>query len=97
MTRIYSVKDIKDMILKINDVKELLELNRFLIKKIKSEQWLKGQVTKADLSLGLRVEWTGKKGHQMGYIVKLNRTRAVVENDLGQKWNVPFSMLNKVK
>ena len=93
MTKRYNLKDIKEMILKIHDLNDLMDLNRFVIKNIKAQRWIAGQVTKSDLSLGRKVEWTGKRGAQKGFILKLNRTRALVENEIGEKWNVPFHML----
>ena len=101
MTKRYNLKDIKEMILKVNDVKDLLELNRFLIKNIKAQQWIKGQAIKEDLAVGMRVNWTGRKGFHTGHIIKINRTRAQVreEGDFvnGTTWTVPMSMLNIVK
>ena len=97
----YTMREMKDMILTVNDVKDLLELNRFLIKNIKAQQWIKAQAVKEDLAVGMRVNWTGRKGFHTGTIIKINRTRAQVreEGDFvnGMTWNVPMSLLNIIK
>jgi hypothetical protein len=94
------MKEMKDMIMTIRDEKDLMELNRFLIKNIKATRFIKGAAIKEDLKPGMRVNWTGRKGFHTGTIVKVARTRAQVkeEGDFvnGTTWNVPMAMLNIV-
>ena len=84
--------------------KLILEINQMVSKKdlriLKSviDDRLKmiGHMVKYSLDRGdiVMVEGGRKIGKEEGTIVKLNRTRAVV-NINGKQWNVPFSMIAK--
>jgi len=57
---------------------------------------------KQKLYVGQKVEWNGKFGQNSGRIIKVNRTKCIVEaatKDCGgrpQKWTVPMTMLKAI-
>jgi hypothetical protein len=97
MTKRYNVKDMKDMIMVINDEKELMDLYNFIARKIKANRMLTAASIKHDLKVNTKVEWYGKRGHGEGTVVKVNRTRAQVRDTFGTVWNIPMSMLKITK
>ena len=84
--------------------KLILEINAMVSKKdlrilrsvIDDRLKIIGHMVKYSLDRGdiVMVEGGRKIGKEEGTIVKLNRTRAVV-NINGKQWNVPFSMITK--
>ncbi len=50
------------------------------------------------LKAGDQVEWTGRLGACTGVVQKVKRKKAIVTEDLrGSNWDVPMSMLTKIK
>ena len=80
--------DIQDKINKIEDVRDLRLIQQFL----KDRRNYLGSRMKYKLSIGDNVYVTGNNGKESGVIVKINRTRAVVDIE-NQRWTVPFSMI----
>ena len=84
--------------------KLILEINQMVSKKdrrilksvIDDRLEIIGHMVKYVLDRGdiVMVEGGRKIGKEEGTIVKVNRTRAVV-NINGKQWNVPFSMITK--
>ena len=75
----------------IEDVRELRQLQQV----IKDRKQALGNKLKQNLSVGDKVNINGSNKVESGVILKLNRTRAVVDIK-GTSWNVPFSMLGRV-
>ena len=50
---------------------------------------------KRKLYVGQKVEWNGKWGYNSGKIVKVNRTKCIIETGT-QKWTVPMTMLTAI-
>tara|TARA_R100001594_G_C3861193_1_gene220974 strand:+ start:188 stop:448 length:261 start_codon:yes stop_codon:yes gene_type:complete len=75
----------------IEDVRELRQLQQV----IKDRKQALGNKLKHSLSVGDKVNINGSNKVESGVILKLNRTRAVVDIK-GTSWNVPFSMLGRV-
>lgn len=73
---------------------DLKELNAWIVMKIKQERSLKAVRIKDTLKVGMRVNWTGRKGNHTGEIIKINRTRAQVRENDFMVWNVPMGMLH---
>ena len=88
-------------ILRVNEftAEELLILNKVIVSKLKAERTVGAAIVKAQLEVGMTVEWSGKKGFQRGTIVKINRTKAVIDTNTGMmgNWIVPMTMLKIVK
>lgn len=79
-------------------IEELMDMNNIVVKKIKYTRALETQKLKWQLRNGMKVEWLGKKGHKVGTILEVKRTRALVmEQDNGKRWNCPLTMLKVVK
>ena len=84
-----------ELILEINVMTSKKDL-RILKSVIDDRLKMVGHMVKYSLDRGdiVMVEGGRKIGKEEGTIVKLNRTRAVV-NINGTDWNVPFSMITK--
>ena len=84
-----------ELILEINVMTSRKDL-RILKSVIDDRLKMVGHMVKYSLDRGdiVMVEGGRKIGKEEGTIVKLNRTRAVV-NINGTDWNVPFSMITK--
>ena len=84
-----------ELILEINTMVSKKDL-RILKSVIDDRLKMVGHMVKYSLDRGdiVTVEGGKKVNKEEGTIVKLNRTRAVV-NINGTEWNVPFSMITK--
>ena len=85
------LREIERQINLIEDLRELKAIQGF----IKDRRSSLGNRLKYTLSIGDRVAVNGSRGLEEGYIIKINRTRAIVSID-DMKWNVPFSMISKM-
>lgn len=84
------VENITDSIRKITNTNHL----RTIQKEIKEQRAYIGRKIGNQLQRGDNVRVSGTNGIEYGTIVKVNRTRAVVNID-DMHWNVPFSMITK--
>ena len=84
-----------ELILEINKVVDRSDL-RILRNVINDRIKVIGSMVKYDLNRGdiVEIDSPRRELKEEGTIVKVNRTRAVV-NINGMKWNVPFSLINK--
>ena len=87
--------ELEKWMLEINQIVDKHEL-RILRNVVNDRIKVVGHMVKYSLDRGdiVTVEGGRKTGKEEGTIVKLNRTRAVV-NINGTDWNVPFSMITK--
>ena len=84
-------KELIETLIQMNDLDELRLIKSVIDDKMKSL----GLTIKYDLAKGDLVTVKSRsKNNEEGTIVKVNRTRAVV-NINGTSWNVPFSMITK--
>lgn len=85
--------------LSIEDVRAVNEAAYYIAKTARKQEVV---TAKRKLYVGQKVEWNGKYGHNSGSIVKVNRSRCVIETstrDCGgraQRWTVPMTMLTAV-
>ena len=73
--------------------RELRDINGTIVNILKADRKKKIASAKRNLSVGMEVKF----GHRQGKIVKINRTKCVV--DVGgsrARWNVPMTMCNPV-
>ena len=84
------VANITDSIRKITNTNHLREIQ----KEIKEQRDYIGKKIGNQLQRGDKVKVNGVRGIEYGEIIKINRTRAVVNID-DMHWNVPFSMITK--
>lgn len=56
------------------------------------------RAAKSKLHVGDKVSWRGRRGYQEGTIVKINRTRCIVNTGTAYApdWTVPMTMLQAV-
>ena len=87
--------ELEKLMLEINQIVDKHEL-RILRNVVNDRLKVVGHMVKYSLERGdiVKVEGGRKLDKEEGTIVKLNRTRAVV-NINGTDWNVPFSMITK--
>tara|TARA_R100001594_G_scaffold143119_1_gene190732 strand:+ start:100 stop:396 length:297 start_codon:yes stop_codon:yes gene_type:complete len=86
---------LKEVVSLIHQLDNTTNLNR-VIDEVKQRRTSLGQFIKYELKPGDNVLVNGNRARkEEGTIVKLNRTRAVVNID-GIKWNVPFSMIETI-
>ena len=85
--------------LSIDDIREI---NEAAYNISKADRTIEIAKAKRKLYVGQTVEWNGKYGHNSGRIVKVNRTKCVIETGTGsgpydsQKWTVPMTMLKAI-
>ena len=89
--------DLLVLINTLDNVDDLKEVQTMVVDKIESL----GRQTKYNLVIGEEVKISGSGRIDSGKIIKINRTRAVVDcydkrNDKTVKFNVPFSMIRKI-
>ena len=84
-----------ELILEINDMYDVSDL-RILRNVVSDRIKVVGSIIKYKLNKGdiVIIDSPRKELKEEGTIVKVNRTRAVVNID-GKQWTVPFSMINK--
>ena len=75
-------------------VDELRDLNEAVVHTVKAKRQQQSAIKKLSLSVGDKVEWTGRHGHQQGRITKINRTKCKVAVGIAT-WTVPINMLKK--
>tara|TARA_B100000519_G_scaffold54438_1_gene45421 strand:+ start:3960 stop:4301 length:342 start_codon:yes stop_codon:yes gene_type:complete len=83
---------IEKIIMEITNLEQLRNIKDLANKRFK----MFAQAEGAMLMPGDKVKVTGSNKLEQGSIIKVNRTRAVVNID-GKQWNVPFSMLSKIE
>ena len=79
----------------INQIDNMVDLNEAIAALKAKQKALRASLVaakKAVFSTGQTVNITSKKGNLTGTIVKLNRTKAVVEID-GRQYNCPISIM----
>ena len=74
--------------------KELVELNREVVRQIKSRRNIDARLKRTLFSAGDKVKWDGRRGPGEGKIIKVNRKKAIVEVDGFQRCNIPLNMLS---
>jgi len=79
---IHSISSMEEM----NDVIDLIKLKQ---KSLKSEVRAK---TRSIIMVGSKVIVESRDGDVKGTIIKINRTKAIVDMK-GSKWNVPLTMI----
>ena len=84
------LQDVLDFILTCKDNDKLVEINELLRDRLKTNS----SRLKHELKAGDVVKVKGNNKQEKGIIVKVNRTRAIV-NVGDMKWNVPFTMITK--
>ena len=73
--------------------RELRDINGTIVNILKADRKKKVAAAKQNLQIGMEVKF----GHQRGKIVKINRTKCVVDTgELRGRWNVPMTMCEAV-
>ena len=80
--------EVMQTIMLMDDIDKLKEMQYVIRERIDSIYFRIGR----KLYAGDRVKVTSRSGIEYGSVIKVNRTRAVVNLDRG-KYNVPFSMI----
>ena len=78
----------------INQLDNIDDLS-IVLKLVKSKRKHLATNNAAELIIGEKVRITGSGKIEEGIVVKINRTKAVIDVD-GTSWTVPFSMIRKL-
>ena len=76
---------------------ELRAINTAVINQLKSNRNHKATVNRYAFKPGDQVKWTGRRGEQVGTVVRVKRKKAIVSVDEGRlpgNWDVPLGMLS---
>tara|TARA_R110002020_G_scaffold55591_7_gene154101 strand:+ start:747 stop:1088 length:342 start_codon:yes stop_codon:yes gene_type:complete len=83
---------IEKLIKEINNLEQLKTIKDIINKKFEIIAQAEGSM----LNIGDLVKVTGSNRLEQGTVIKVNRTRAVIDVE-GRNWTVPFSMLTKME
>ena len=86
-------KEVLETLMSIDDISELKLIRSAISNRIEEV----GSRIKYELRINDRVKVTSKSRVEYGNIIKINRTKAVVNLDDRGHYNVPFSMITKDK
>ena len=75
--------------------RELRDINGTIVNILKSDRKKKTAAAKRKLSVGMDVRFQGRHAVMEGKIVKINRTKCVLDTGSG-RWNVPMTMCQAV-
>ena len=84
-------RELLGQLMSISDVDELKLIRSAINDRIKEV----GSKIKYELKMGDRVQVTSKNRVEYGFVIRVNRTRAVINLDDKGHYNVPFSMITK--
>ena len=85
----------KSLIKSINAIDNMEDLNKVIDVIRNKQKSLRSDIVnskKSELSVGMTVNISSKKGKLVGVITKINRTKAVVEIN-GDQFNCPISIM----
>ncbi|HIE84371.1 MAG TPA: hypothetical protein EYQ00_11250 [Dehalococcoidia bacterium] len=88
-----TLSEINTFIANSNSEDELLAINAALIGRIKRLRSIKAHNVASTLTVGDTVEWSGRRGHMTGELIKINRKNAKVKVGMAT-WTVPMNMLS---
>ena len=77
--------------------KELVQLNRRIVERLKMLQAMQAHVEMMAFNLGARVSFDSQDGRQLGTLTKYNRKTVTVLGDDGRQWRMSPSLLSPVK
>ena len=75
------------------DIDQLLELNRSVVRAVKTERRDAAARVKSTLNVGDKVSWDSKRGVQEGVVTDIKRKYAHVEIAAGNLYRVPMQIL----
>lgn len=73
---------------------ELRAINDAVIRQLKLNRSCKAAEARNTFKAGDRVKWTGRRGNQVGTIVRVKRKKAICDVGAGRNWDVPLGMLS---
>ena len=91
-----TVKDVIEDLGQFTD-EELRAINDAVIRQLKFNRSCKAAAARNIFKAGDRVKWSGRRGNQVGTIVRVKRKKAIVFVDKVQRpgnWDVPLGMLS---
>lgn len=91
-----TLADLSNMVSSMTE-KELIEVNKLVIKTIKQNRMVKTEKRMEKFRPGDHVEWVRDDNTSYGIIVKLNTKTIHVLDDSGDEWNISPHLLNRSK
>jgi len=88
-----TVKNVIEDIGQFTD-EELRAINDAVIRQLKFNRSRKADAARRTFKTGDRVKWSGRRGEQVGTIVRVKRKKAIVNVPPQGNWDVPLGMLS---
>ena len=88
-----TVKDVIEDLGQFTD-EELRAINDAVIRQLKFNRSCKAAAARNIFKAGDRVKWSGRRGNQVGTIVRVKRKKAICDVGAGRNWDVPLGMLS---
>jgi hypothetical protein len=88
-------ENIKNAINEISTMEEMNEVIDLINMKQRTLRSIKEAINKSSIHIGSEVKVTGRTGIEIGKVIQIKRTKAIVEID-GSRWNCPISVLEAV-
>jgi len=90
-----NIENVQKAINQIETIEEMERVIYFLKQRQHHLQTIQTAINKSLLSVGSKVEIPSPKGKEIGEVIEIKRTKAIVDID-GQRYNCPMSILEAV-
>ena len=90
-----NIENIQNAINQIETIEEMTRVIYLLKQRQHTLETIQTAINKSLLSVGSKVEIESPKGKEIGEVIEIKRTKAIVDID-GQRYNCPMSILEAV-
>ena len=90
-----NIENVQKVINQIETIEEMEMVIYFLKQRQQHLQTIQTAINKSLLSVGSKVEISSPKGKEIGEVIEIKRTKAIVDIE-GQRYNCPISILEAV-
>jgi hypothetical protein len=90
-----NIENVQKAINQIETIEEMEQVIYLLKQRQHALQTIQTAINKSLLSVGSKVEIPSPRGKEIGEVIEIKRTKAIVDID-GQRYNCPMSILEAV-